>query len=86
MGKYTIEYMPLDEATKPRSGEVVVDAWWASDPDKGLIFARFSKRHRTPQYNRNKEVAEHLMKDLYPDCEVIQVPLVFLGYERWNDD
>jgi hypothetical protein len=75
-----IEYRPLDEATKPRDGEVLVDRWWVVHPKKGLTFYNLYGPHSSPQCNHNEAICRSITKDLYPDHEVLFVPVVYLGW------
>lgn len=70
-------YVSLDEASQPRDGEVLINRWWVTHPDKGLAFYGPA---RIPQYHHNQMIAKVLCERLYPGHVVVQVPAVFVGY------
>lgn len=85
-----LEYIPLEEATKPRHGflQCLIDYWWTVHPERGLIvFHSEPKRNGrwrysgTPQANRNEALSHDLSKRLYPWAEVRQLPVVFLKHD-----
>jgi hypothetical protein len=70
-----LTYIPFDEATCPRDGEVVCDRWWVVHPDKGLaVFGRGSL-----QCNISKSLPERLAVS-YAGHEVRFIPVAFVGY------
>lgn len=74
-----MRYLPLDKATaEPGEGtwEVYTDRWWAHEPGKGLLFFR-----KSPQCNRNENIARHVAERCHPDAEVIFVPRVYLKHD-----
>ena len=79
----TPKYIPLEQATTPRSGECIADSWWAHVPGKGLIYYVTRDGYAAPQCNTIRAVAEGVIGELWPDAEIIHVPAVFSGrYSR----
>lgn len=76
-----IVFVPLDVATEPRNGECIVDSWWSHVPGRGLLFYRMGT-DLFPQCNGHRDLAERLTAKMYPDAEVLFVPVVFTGPAR----
>ena len=74
-----ISYLPLDKAitAEPTDGfwEVYVDRWWSHEPGKGLLFYG-----KSPQCNRNENIARQVTERCHPGAEVIFVPRVYLKH------
>jgi len=77
--KEQLTFVPVEEVSRPRDGvfRVVVDAWWIMSGGQVMFF-----RGHSPQCNANREVAERIRKSLYPECEIVQVPV---AYVPWRD-
>lgn len=79
-------FLPIKVATTPPAGEchVVVGAYWAVHPERGLAFWASGRRagakrrpyHLAPQYNHDSRISLLLTRD-YPWAEVRQIPSVF---------
>jgi hypothetical protein len=74
-----IELVDIADAATPRDGvfRVIVDAWWIVKDEKIMMYRGFS-----PQCNRDRKLAESVRKKLYPECELRQLPAV---YVPWKD-
>jgi len=78
-------YVPIEQAETPTNGECLVNHWWTVDPEKGLVFwARVSgylkSDNVSPQCNQSEATCRLLSSKLYPECEVRQIPVVFLEH------
>lgn len=76
-----LEYVALDEATRPRDGEVLTDRWWVVHPYRGLAFYRPDpkRRFRAPQCNHSEAIIDSFCADMYPGHDAIFVPVVYVG-------
>lgn len=77
---YPLRYVPIDEATTPKDGECLVGRWWIYKSDEGIALAQITKHYYAPQCNHNQLVIRTLMEALYPDHELIEIPVVYLGW------
>lgn len=80
--------IPLDELTRPRDGDCLVDRWWVVHPEDGLMFYASEKRYATPsgaspQCNGQEAITRKLRDNLYPDCDVQFVPAVYVGFRGY---
>lgn len=72
--KYT--YVKVDEAATPKNGlhMIYVDHYWMVTADNEiLIYGQGS-----PQCNSNKQIAERIRDRLHTECEVHQIPFVYM--------
>lgn len=78
------EYVPIEEATTPRDGEVITNRWWVVHPEHGLTFWRLSPKdtYRAPQCNSNEAITRDIASKIHPDHEVRLIPAVYLGHVR----
>jgi len=80
--------LPLDVATTPKNGEVIVDSWWVVHPEQGIVLYTHSgttddsKGRRpmfcSPQCNQDQRITDHFVETMYPFAEARQIPAVFL--------
>lgn len=77
-----VYYLPFEEAETPRSGEVIVDHWWIVHPEHGVAHLGTGERYCTPLCNMHEVIVRRIAKNSYPDHEVRQLPLVFLGHRQ----
>lgn len=77
--KDKIEFVDIETATTPRNGvfRVIVGAWWAVIDEKVMFYLGHA-----PQCNHSREIAERVNRKLYPECEIRQLPAV---YVPWKD-
>lgn len=85
-------FLPFELATKAPAGEcnVVIDAWWAVHPERGLLFwaprrqAKPTSRPRAlaPQYNHDRKITEMLASQMYPWAEIRQIPFVYYRLDQ----
>ena len=73
-----VTYIPFDEATKPRDGEVLTNRWWVVHPEMGLAVFR---RH-SPQCNSDRRLPESLIARRYPGHESRFFEIVYIGQRR----
>jgi len=78
-------HVPIDAATTPRNGECLCDRWWAVHPQKGVAFyytpfGGCASEEPSPQCNAQEWTVKHLTKRLYPDHDVIKIPVVYMGH------
>ena len=74
-----ITYLPLLEAmTEPGEGfwEILTDRWWSFEEGKGLLFYR-----KSPQCNRNKNIANKITVMCHPDARLLFVSRVYLKHD-----
>lgn len=81
----TTFHVPLDLAQTPRTGECICDHWWSIHPERGLVFwfqpfGYTASEEPSPQCNQQEHTARHLGARLYPDCEVRQLPVVYMAH------
>lgn len=76
-----LEYVSIEEATKPRDGEVLCNRWWVVHPEKGLAFFRMNPRarHRAAQCNHDRAIVEHFCTTMYPGHQPQLIEAVFTG-------
>lgn len=67
-----------DIETPINHSTVFVDYWWCFHPDKGAIFFKLYGRNYSPQCNQSQELAEAILKKLYPWAEIRFIPLAFV--------
>lgn len=78
-------YIPLSLVAVPTDGRVLVNKWWSVHPERGAAFfwpgrpAR-QARDASPQCHAVESIARGLCRKLYPDNEVMFLPVVFLGH------
>lgn len=70
-GTFTI---PVDVATVPRDGEVIIDRWWIVKDEAIIIWGGFS-----PQCNRNRQIAQSLIPNVHRGAEARLIAAVYLG-------
>ena len=87
----TVFHIPYEQAITPKDGDCITGAYWSFHPSKGLAFyAKLSGYAKSdtpsPQCNRQEETAKRLTARLYPDHEVLFIPVVFMGhaYKEFN--
>lgn len=76
-------YVPKETAILPRTGECIIDHWWVIHPERGLVFFVPSLRHSdmpAPQCNLDQRVTDRLCKQLYSNCHVEQISIVFMAH------
>lgn len=76
-------YVPKETAILPRTGECIIDHWWIIHPERGLVFFVPSLRHSdmpAPQCNLDQRVTDRLCKQLYGNCHVEQLSIVFMAH------
>lgn len=76
--------VPVDVLATPREGDTYVDRWWIMRPDGVLFWRRRGHRGWSPQCNRDRRAVEHIRNGLYPDAELVHLPIAYLG--RWDED
>ena len=70
------------EAATPKNGQCLVDSYWLVNDD-GLIF--YNCGDLVPQANRNKIIADIILKQNTPsrgECHVKMIPLVYIGQQH----
>lgn len=66
--------------TNPKSGHCYADYYWVVTPRNHLIFYPIGGgSDYSPQSNSNKNVVEHLIPRMYPNCIAEHIPAVFMG-------
>ena len=80
-----IVFRPMEEMTTPRNGTLAAtEYWWVHHPDKGLVFYNPPKcRRPIGQRNQSREIVDHFIRDMYPDCEAVFLPVT---YHDWSPD
>ena len=75
-----LTFIPIEEAKDSPDGLVWCrkNMWWVVHPEKGLVIYM---KH-SPQCNRNKASAEHLMSRMYPWAECRFLECVFTRAEE----
>lgn len=63
--------------------KVMLNRWWVIHPEKGILFYAPEDRHRStrnaaPQCNAKKEIAQHLVDKLYPNCSLIFIEVAYI--------
>ena len=69
------DFIQIDELIKPKSGlrEVYVDYYWFVTKSNEV------KRTKTGTFQCNKsKVLMERLEHLHPDCDIIQIPLIFI--------
>lgn len=67
--------IPIDRATTPRTGYVCHAAsWWVVTPQREILMYRGG----SPQCNSDQRIAEMVRKQLYPECSVELLSVVYL--------
>lgn len=80
MNKDNFFYVPIDEASKPATGEVIVNNYWMFHPEKGIMFFYGHGTRPYPQCNPDKKVSEIIKKKpVYEDCDIVHVPSVYMS-------
>jgi hypothetical protein len=79
-----LTYVPFDEATTPKDGEVLTNRWWVVHPEHGLAYfsRRPTDRHKSAQCNGDRRLPEKMVGEMYPNHEVRFMPVVFTGQYR----
>lgn len=77
----TFVFLPLEEATKPRTGECIVDCWWVHLPDQGLAFWKPAawRAGLRPQCNTDQRIVDRILDGFDDGAEALFVPVVFTG-------
>lgn len=73
-------YASLESVQAARSGETICGGWWVHDPAKGVAFHQ-SGRDLFPQCNEDFRVADLVLRRLYPDHELLHIPVAYLGHD-----
>jgi len=81
----TTFYIPVDIATMPANGEALCARWWTVHPEKGVAFyaqlvGYLRSEEPSPQCNPSEYTARALTARLHPECEVRQIPVVFMAH------
>ncbi len=75
-----IRFIPLEELETPKTGyQAMVGYFWVIKDGCAMAYCRFGNKENTgsPQCNMNETIAKRLKEKLYPDAEVVQVPVAF---------
>lgn len=67
-------FVPLDDLTRPKSGECLVDYWWVTHPDLGAVFVQ-----GYPMCNSDEAITRPLAARMYPWAVAVKVPVAYLG-------
>ena len=83
-----LSFLSLEEAKEPKKPgfyQLMLNRWWMTHPEKGLILYRPNKKAGTsPQCNANKELAEAAMEKMYPWAKSVFVERAFVEIDpRW---
>jgi len=75
-------FIPIAEAQTPRDGRCMVDRWWIITDNQEIILWRgFS-----PQCNQNEAIARDLQEQVWPDGDVMHLPVVYLRHrQEWYE-
>lgn len=74
-----IKLIPLDELETPKTGyRVIAGYYWVVKDGCAMSYGL----HNAPQCNMNEGVAKRLQEKLYPDAEVVQIPVAFWSLEQ----
>jgi hypothetical protein len=67
----------ISDVDKPKDGVFMIhiDHWWIVKDNQIMLY-----RDYAPQCNTNKEIATKIRDKIYPDCEVRQLPVIYLEY------
>ena len=86
MAKEKIRKIKISEMIHPLDGIQCChkDDWWVVTP-AGEIMFYVPGGVNSPQCNANKNVAEMIQRKLYPECEVIQIPFIFIRVHPGED-
>lgn len=86
MKKESIRKIKISKMTHPLDGIQCChkNDWWVVTPDDEVMFY-VPGGANAPQCNARKEVAEMIKRKLYPDCEVRQIPLIFIRVRPGED-
>jgi len=86
MAKSKIIYVPIEEATKPKTGYTYIDRYWVFHNTKGLPFLDLEGKghlHQSaPQCSTDSGITRHMRDSFYPDHEIKKLSIVFTGYDR----
>jgi hypothetical protein len=80
--KYNFKFVKISDLNYPKDGmfSIYADHWWIVTSDGEIMFYKGT----SPQCNSSKRIAESIRNTQYPDCEVKQIPFVFIPI-RTND-
>lgn len=71
--------IPIEVATTPKDGEVLVDRWWVLGENNDTILMGVDVAGMYPQCNRDKNTETQMAAKAYPGREIDFMPLVFLS-------
>jgi hypothetical protein len=74
-----IKKVKISELNTPKNGlfDIHIDHYWiVTKDDEVLIYRDFS-----PQCNMSETLTTKLRDKIYPDCDVKQIPVIYLPYK-----
>ena len=78
----TLVYVPIEEAIKPRDGEVMTNRWWVAKDGSLLFYKMPQGDYLAPQCNSDEAISRSLQEKMYPDHDVVMMNIVFLGHRK----
>lgn len=79
--------IPIDGLCTPRDGDTLTNRWWVVGETGAFVHKRFPKqRGVSPQCNSDRRVAEVIQRKLYPDAELLFIPVAYVGHhdDEWG--
>ncbi len=76
-----LHYVPIEAASKPANGEVLVNYWWITHPEREeiLFWRQHPRAELKAQANQNESITRTLISKLYQMHRATFVPAVYLA-------
>jgi hypothetical protein len=80
-------FIPITDATTPKDGRCMTDRWWVVTLEElGVPSCIILWRGFSPQCNHNEVIARSLTEQMWPDCDVKFLPVVYLRHRpEWYE-